>query len=175
MGKLCLMSGTAMISLLSVFSCFVNLTTGYQGWNHFICLFTPLTGGTLIKFHRDQEGSAHAAWSIVFDLHRFLDLALHVFFLWHFPWRVDHLASLVSHSLRYLGYPWSAYENIVIGGRVKLEFYVDCIGQFLSMVIWLGWQASVVALFGQLLWRKFLKTGVDLEVVKAGSPHHKWK
>ena len=31
--------------------------------------------------------------------------------------QVDHLASLVSHSLRYLGYPWSAYENIVIGGR----------------------------------------------------------
>ena len=75
----------------------------HQGWNHFICMFTPLTGGTLIKFHRDLEGrlvnkfgpqfhpfviSARAAWSVVFDLHRFLDLALHIFFLWHFPWRV---------------------------------------------------------------------------------------
>ena len=28
----------------------------HQGWNHFICMFTPLTGGTLIKFHRDLEG-----------------------------------------------------------------------------------------------------------------------
>ena len=98
--------------------------------------------------------------------------------------QVDHLASLVSHSSRYLGYPWSAYESIVIGGRwlfgiyivyihwmfkilrafhsplsldifsfaprVKLEFYVDCLGQFLSMIIWLGWQASVVALVGQV-------------------------
>merc|ERR1712013_534320 len=78
-------------------------------------MFTPLTGGTLIKFHRDLEGSSRAAWSVVFDLHRFLDLALHVFFVWHFPWRVDHLASLVSHSSRYLGHPWSAYENIVRG------------------------------------------------------------
>ena len=34
--------------------------------------------------------------------------------------------------------------------RVKLEFYVDCIGQFLSMIIWLGWQASLVALVGQV-------------------------
>merc|ERR1712037_84654 len=114
MGKLT--SGTTMISLLSLLSYFVNLTTGYQGWNHFICMFTPLTGGTLIKFHRDLEGSARPAWSVVFDLHRFLDLALHIFFFCQFPWRVcfhqlnvdqydppslihqvDHLASLVSH------------------------------------------------------------------------------
>ena len=31
---------------------------------------------------------ATSTWSVVFDLHRFLDLALHVFFVWHFPWRV---------------------------------------------------------------------------------------
>ena len=32
--------------------------------------------------------SARPAWSVVFDLHRFLDLALHIFFFWQFPWRV---------------------------------------------------------------------------------------
>ena len=35
--------------------------------------------------------SARAAWSVVFDLHRFLDLALHVFFVWQFPWRVSFI------------------------------------------------------------------------------------
>ena len=34
--------------------------------------------------------------------------------------------------------------------RLKLEFYVDCVGQFVSMIIWLGWQATLVALFGQV-------------------------
>ena len=34
--------------------------------------------------------------------------------------------------------------------RLKLEFYVDCVGQFVSMIIWLGWQATLVALLGQV-------------------------
>ena len=40
--------------------------------------------------------SASAAWSVVFNLHRFLDLALHVFFVWHFPWRVSFVVVVVD-------------------------------------------------------------------------------
>ena len=39
---------------------------------------------------------------------------------------------------------------LVLSSRLKLEFYVDCVGQFVSMIIWLGWQATLVALFGQV-------------------------
>ena len=34
----------------------------------------------------------------MFDLHRFLDLALHVFFVWHFPWRVGFVVVVVMHD-----------------------------------------------------------------------------
>ena len=40
--------------------------------------------------------------------------------------------------------------SLVLSCRLKLEFYVDCVGQFVSMIIWLGWQATLVALFGQV-------------------------
>ena len=42
--------------------------------------------------------SARAAWSVVFDLHRFLDLALHVFFVWQFPWRVGFVVVLLNFA-----------------------------------------------------------------------------
>ena len=40
--------------------------------------------------------------------------------------------------------------SLVLSCRLKLEFYVDCVGQFVSMIIWLGWQATLVALLGQV-------------------------
>ena len=49
--------------------------------------------------------------------------------------------------------------------RVKLEFYVDCLGQFLSMIIWLGWQSSVVALVGQVGSLNMLEAGWFVEIV----------
>ena len=135
---------------LALMSALLSIITGYQGWNHLYCMFTPLTGGTLIKFHRDLGGRFTSAWSVVFDLHRGMDLLLHLVFLYQFPYRVDHLLSTISHTCRYLGHPWSSYEAITILGKWKLEFYVDCLGQFLSMILWLGWPAATAALVAQV-------------------------
>ena len=43
-----------------------------------------------------------------------------------------------------------SFQMFLFASRLKLEFYVDCLGQFLSMIIWLGWQATIVALVGQV-------------------------
>ena len=57
----------------------------------------------------------------MFDLHRFLDLALHVFFVWQFPWRVSFVVAigtdndvvalvvfldLAQHAFRAWNFPW---------------------------------------------------------------------
>ena len=55
--------------------------------------------------------SARAAWSVVFDLHRFLDLALHVFFVWHFPWRVGVVVVVVMDD-----------DDVIVVAVVLLDF-----------------------------------------------------
>ena len=54
--------------------------------------------------------SARAAWSVVFDLHRFLDLALHVFFVWHFPWRVGFVVLVID------------VDDVIVVAVVLLDF-----------------------------------------------------
>ena len=47
----------------------------------------------------------------MFDLHRFLDLALHVFFVWHFPWRVGVVVVVVMDD-----------DDVIVVAVVLLDF-----------------------------------------------------
>ena len=142
-----------------------------QGGDHFFSMFTPLTFGRLLKYRRDT--SLAPLWAFAFNLHRALDLLLHCYFLYTFPWRLDHAISLVSHGARYAGKPWQAYDGIVVCGKLKLELYVDCLGQFVSMLACLGWLGGAVALLLHLVWRRLLVGGLDLAEVRAAWTCHR--
>ena len=65
----------------------VAAAAAYQGVNHAFCLVTPLTGGTLLKAQLDRAVAGtfrQLMFGRLFDLHRFLDVALHSYFaaLW---------------------------------------------------------------------------------------------
>merc|ERR1711998_15993 len=136
-------------------------------------MITPLTGGTLLKFRRDHsKGILHVLWCIAFDVHRFADLFLHLYFWASFKYRVDHLASFFSHAFRYAGRPLVLYESIRVR-NYKLEYYVDCIGQFVSMAVSLGLSRTGLGLLAHLLLRQVLMLGMDVSTATALSPHLK--
>ena len=163
------------VSVSSVFDLLLTIATSYQvaitfrvfprlfhqGCNHFFSMITPFGSGSLLKHRRDQATSLAPLWALAFNLHRATDLLLHCYFLHTFPWRLDHALSLVSHGARYAGQPWQTYDGLVVFGKFKLEFYVDCLGQFVSMLACLGWLGGVVALLLHLVWRRLLVAGLD--------------
>ena len=57
-----------------------QLMVGYQGTNHLMCLFTPLTGGTLLSAHAKVEAPTKLtdSWMLIFNLHKGLDAGTHL-------------------------------------------------------------------------------------------------
>ena len=178
-----------------------QLMVGYQGTNHLMCLFTPLTGGTLLSAHAKVKASAKLTdlWMLIFNLHKGLDAGTHLLnFVHWFPRLggsytesdggvrrfvgmlalvVTHFVSFIFHVYRYTLKPL-ALEKVRFMG-LKVDFYADCISQVVSMFLVLGSHNSFRACFGQWLFKEWLYKSyrLDLTAVRDSSPHHlsKWK
>jgi len=171
----------------------VKAIVAYQGTNHLLCMWSPLTGGTILSALAAQHPGS--VWSAAFFLHKFLDALGHLCHCLRWipklevtksgpklcGWSilvVAHMVSFVSHTCRYYFQPINWLENLQLFGRIKIQFYMDCIAQTVSMMLVLdegGSRTSFVAMAAQWLFREYLfqVPGFDLTKALHQSPH-KW-
>ena len=86
-----------------------------------------------------------------------------------------HVASFLSHGSRYFGYPIEAYEAArvtLLGTVIRVEYWVDCCSQPLSMAILLGGRQTFLSFVAQYAFRLVMMAGLDLKRVEAASPHN---